>query len=488
MFARLIFVVLFSVLYQMGISQTEVSNSEIRKTEGSKFDNLSVGDFSKDGDTRDGLFNKDNRIFVELNEGEHDQNNDFVQQKISTISGSVLEDSDNDNIGDKGIPGVVIRLFDQTGKPALDINGIAVRFQITDENGYYRFDNLKPGNYIVMKPELDSNKQNENSGFREPYVQRQQAKKNGSKLKDRVQNILNPKQKSQDQEPIEKSSHISFQDIVDNKVKTNKTPTPVNRDLVSKNKEEKESNKVEFELPVDKNILLVGSSLEKGNQAFLPFKMNFGNYLYETIHYPSHKQYGTGYNVEMQLPELINYEMIFIKLDLGSFSENMLDKFAEYIELGGKIYFVFDAYDKPHYLDRMQTNFNELLKRLKIDDTVLFSHELVDMQNKSGLMRSIDNVGRQKKDEKTKVGDFRSELTYLSTMGKGYYLKAASDLSETNRIFRFEIDRDQYITNAFWSLDYGGGIGIGTEKQTSAYSEYGTLDAWKMIANGFNLK
>jgi hypothetical protein len=93
--------------------------------------------------------------------------------------------------GEAGIANVTMTLFEEDGvTPATDINGNPVAAVKTDANGNYLFDNLKPGNYIVIaKPaeegysvtqggadpdedssDTDSNCKSANGGFQTPAV------------------------------------------------------------------------------------------------------------------------------------------------------------------------------------------------------------------------------------------------------------------------------------------------------------------------------
>ena len=486
--------------------QTNSNTSELQKSNFVGYDNVAVGDFSKDGDLSDGKFNNDNRIAVNLAEGEHDANNDFIQEKISKISGSVMEDTNNDNIGDKPLPGVVIRLFEKSGVPAKDINGKAVPFQITNSLGYYEFENLKAGEYFIIKSEI-SNEQEltqtplDNSVAEKPLpktsdlvsASKQQVNER-SPVKETALNEIqveqNNPEESKKENDLARPSGYSFQDVVDNKVpKSESSDEADHMDIVKTQTENIKKPTPVFEMPAQKHVLLIGSSIDEASQAFLPFKMNFGNYLYENYDYVSHPKLGTGYDVNIKLPDLLNFEMVFLKMDMGSFSETMLEALAEYIEIGGKIYIIFDAYDRAYYLTKMEENVNALLKRINVDDMVKFSHEIVNNQNKSGVVSTVSNQVRYKSAKKNKEAQAsnENEKRFLTTMGKGHYIKSISDLSEANTICRFEVDNEKYITNVFWQTGHGGALGIGTEKQTSAYPEYGSIDAWKILAEGLNL-
>jgi len=479
-------------------AQSSVPVSTVKQANTTSYENVAVGDFSKDGDRADGMFNKDNRIAVDLTEGEHDSNNDFIQVKVCKISGSVMEDTDNDNEGDKAIPGVVIRLFDKEGNPAVDVNGKAVPFEITNVYGFYQFQNLRAGEYVIIKADVAVEETNntqvkevDHSIVSKPKVNAKPAIKEATNTKNEAPVVVS-------NQPTPKAD-ASFQDIVDNKVPSTTSEVVMNpspTETKSAVKPEKEPEV--FEMPVQKHVLLVGSSIDEASQAFLPFKMNFGNYLYENYDYVSHPKLGTGYDVNLNLPDLLNYEMIFLKMDMGSFSEDMINALAEYIEIGGKIYIIFDAHDRAYYLDKMEANVNLLLKKVQISDQVKFSHEIVNNQNKSGVVHTISNTVRKKNNKKSlaeKIGlssgkkdEPAVHKTFLTTMGKGHYIKPVSDLSEANTICRFEVDKTKYITNVFWTAGHGGAIGIGTEKQTSAYPEFGSLDAWKILAEGLDLR
>ena len=69
--------------------------------------------------------------------------NDFVEEKLASISGSVLEDTDNDGVGDRALPGVTVELRDAAGN--------LVASQVTGPNGEYEFLNIPPGNYTLVQ-------------------------------------------------------------------------------------------------------------------------------------------------------------------------------------------------------------------------------------------------------------------------------------------------------------------------------------------------
>lgn len=79
-----------------------------------------------------------------LNPGDNNTTIDAGYFRLASLGDYVWEDLDVDGIqdgGEPGISGVVVRLLDE--------NGNQIRFTVTNINGYYLFDNLTPGNYIV---------------------------------------------------------------------------------------------------------------------------------------------------------------------------------------------------------------------------------------------------------------------------------------------------------------------------------------------------
>ena len=65
---------------------------------------------------------------------------------VGSISGTVLEDRDNDDIGDVGIPGVTVTVFNEAGEE--------VATTVTDENGNFSFPNLPMGTYTIVQTNL----------------------------------------------------------------------------------------------------------------------------------------------------------------------------------------------------------------------------------------------------------------------------------------------------------------------------------------------
>jgi len=69
-----------------------------------------------------------------------------IKAKPGTITGSVLEDVDNNDTGNIPIPGVTVTLVDS--------NGNVVGTTTTDQNGNYTFTDVPPGNYTLVETNL----------------------------------------------------------------------------------------------------------------------------------------------------------------------------------------------------------------------------------------------------------------------------------------------------------------------------------------------
>ena len=119
----------------------------VEETQPAGFSDVSDRDESADGDAGDSDTTVDNAIAVTTVPNEADMDNDFIEEKLASISGSVLEDIDNDDAGDRPISGVTILLKDAAGN--------TVAQDITDANGFYEFLNLSPGVYTLMEMQPD---------------------------------------------------------------------------------------------------------------------------------------------------------------------------------------------------------------------------------------------------------------------------------------------------------------------------------------------
>ncbi|NOT61917.1 MAG: hypothetical protein HOP19_17010, partial [Acidobacteria bacterium] len=77
---------------------------------------------------------------------------DFGVARAYSLGNRVWKDLDNSgtlNGAEVGVQGVVLRLLKGDLSPATDLSGANVANQTTDASGYYRFDNLATGDYVV---------------------------------------------------------------------------------------------------------------------------------------------------------------------------------------------------------------------------------------------------------------------------------------------------------------------------------------------------
>lgn len=70
---------------------------------------------------------------------------------LGTISGTVLDDTNNDNTGDTGIAGVIITLWSDPNRDGDTADGVQIGTRTTASNGSYSFTGLPPGGYVVIE-------------------------------------------------------------------------------------------------------------------------------------------------------------------------------------------------------------------------------------------------------------------------------------------------------------------------------------------------
>ncbi len=100
-----------------------------------------------------------NEATVESEETELDSSNNtaleptVVDELLSSIDGFVYYDGDDDgemDLGEPGLPGVVVRLF------GVDVEGKSVSLEaVTDEDGFYHFEDLRAGLYRLVEEHPD---------------------------------------------------------------------------------------------------------------------------------------------------------------------------------------------------------------------------------------------------------------------------------------------------------------------------------------------
>ena len=80
---------------------------------------------------------------------------DFGFVPLYSLGNRVWFDTDNNsaiNGAEVGINNVRVELYQDNGNGVYDAGDIPLGFDTTDASGYYRFDNLNPGNYVVLIP------------------------------------------------------------------------------------------------------------------------------------------------------------------------------------------------------------------------------------------------------------------------------------------------------------------------------------------------
>jgi hypothetical protein len=102
------------------------------------------GDYPGDGSL--------NSITVDLGAGEHDADNDFIEEIGGSIGNYVWHDTNGNGLQDPdetGVNAVHVCLEDDQGNAILDANGIQ-RCTDTNATGYYLFEGILPGDYVVV--------------------------------------------------------------------------------------------------------------------------------------------------------------------------------------------------------------------------------------------------------------------------------------------------------------------------------------------------
>jgi von Willebrand factor type A domain/SdrD B-like domain len=88
----------------------------------------------------------DGEIAVDLSVGENSTGNNFVDERLGGISGTVLEDTNHDGTGNTPLGGVTITLW------TADETVVAVT--VTDSSGNYAFVDLPAGDFVVVQTNL----------------------------------------------------------------------------------------------------------------------------------------------------------------------------------------------------------------------------------------------------------------------------------------------------------------------------------------------
>ncbi|HFQ61712.1 MAG TPA: hypothetical protein ENK39_05350, partial [Epsilonproteobacteria bacterium] len=118
------------------------------------YGSVSDVDSSDDGDTIVNTDTNNDSIPVTVGDFEIDVDNNFIDTIVNNISGSVLIDTDNDNVGDTAPSApVTVTLYEADGvTQATDAGGNLIPAVATNNaTGAYSFTNVPAGNYIIKE-------------------------------------------------------------------------------------------------------------------------------------------------------------------------------------------------------------------------------------------------------------------------------------------------------------------------------------------------
>lgn len=98
-----------------------------------------------------------NQISIALISNSDTNGNDFLDTRIASISGWVLEDQDGDadlNDPDPGINGATLVLYSDPNNDGNPSDGTALATNVTDVSGSYLFGFLNPGSYVIVETDV----------------------------------------------------------------------------------------------------------------------------------------------------------------------------------------------------------------------------------------------------------------------------------------------------------------------------------------------
>lgn len=95
-----------------------------------------------------------NKAFVETNSQTAEMVSPIVKIEVikRSLEGYIFEDHNKDGLkqsNEKLLKGVTLKLLDESGNQAIDINGNTINSVVSDNKGYYKFENIPKGKYVV---------------------------------------------------------------------------------------------------------------------------------------------------------------------------------------------------------------------------------------------------------------------------------------------------------------------------------------------------
>lgn len=115
-------------------------------------DSIEGEDLTPDGDINEQAYGSTIAVSVELDELDDGNNFEYYRHKqyFTTISGQVDIDDDRDGIADRVKADVRVSLYETNESGMFDTTSFPYRMYATNSEGYYRFENVKPGFYTLV--------------------------------------------------------------------------------------------------------------------------------------------------------------------------------------------------------------------------------------------------------------------------------------------------------------------------------------------------
>lgn len=232
------------------------------------------------------------------------------------------------------------------------------------------------------------------------------------------------------------------------------------------------------------NALIIEGTASDHEGSFMALKRNLTEWDFDVKQYVTDNSFGAGLEIEIGEINLKDYDVVLVSVHQGTFSNNLLSQFSEYVNNGGKLFMVYQSFPKYYFSESMETNTNELLQLMNINDRVVFDFDET-LTKQYGSIKLVDNETRLKNTSRKQTIKLKKHINkdlsqFKALMNPGHYYHRNSDLDQACSIVEFNATDSKKVTSVFWKS--GKGIfGIGTEVNSSGAANTNVYNAWKLI-------